>query len=74
MVAGSYFGQYPGPSGNKDPKPPKSFILAVWWTELGSLLLYWADYKPSGAQNMGPTTHTYSYMQIYIYIYCRING
>ena len=54
--------------GNNDPKPPKSFILVVRWTRFGSPQLYWADYEPY----IGPTTHTYSYMQIYTY--CKING
>ena len=63
---GSYFGQYPGLSGIKNPGAPKSLILVVWWIELGSLQLYWNDYKPSCAQKMDPTTHTYSYIQIYI--------
>ena len=72
MAVGSYFGQYPNPSGNNDPEPPKSFILDIWWIGLGLPQLYWTDYKPSDAQNKGPTTHTYSYMQIYTY--CKING
>ena len=72
LCVGSYFGQYPGPSGNKDLEPPRSFILVVWWTGLGLPQLYWVDYEPSCAQNMGPTTYTYSYMQIYTY--CKING
>ena len=73
---GSYFGQYPGLSGIKNPGAPKSLILVVWWIELGSLQLYWNDYKPSCAQKMDPTTHTYSYIQIYIYIYiyCKVNS
>ena len=62
------FGQYPGPSRIKDPGPSKSFVLVVWWTGLGSLQLCSADYELSCAQNMDPTTHTYSYVQIYIYI------
>ena len=69
------FGQYAGPSRNKDPRPPKSYILVVWWIGIGSSQLYWADYESSCAQNIGPTTHTYSHMHthtrtyIYIYIY-----
>ena len=47
-------------------------ILVVWWTRLGSLQLYWVDYKQSYAQNMGPITHTYPYMQTYTH--CKING
>ena len=66
---GSYFGQYPSPSGITDSGPPKSFTLVVWWTKLSSPQLCWADYEPSCALNMDPTTHTYSYIQIYIYIY-----
>ena len=69
QCVGSYFGQYPGPSGIKDLGPPKSFVLVVWWTGLGSLQLYLANYEPSFVQNTDPTTHTYSYVQIYIYIY-----
>lgn len=33
---GSNFGQYPGPSGIKEPRPPKIFVLVIWWTRLGS--------------------------------------
>ena len=44
----------------------------VWWTGLGLLQPYWVDYEPSCAQNMGPTTHTYPYMQTYTH--CKING
>ena len=69
---GSYFGQYPDPSGNKDLELLRSFIFVIWWTGLGTPQLYWVDYEPSCAQNMGPTTHTHSYMQIYTY--CKING
>ena len=71
-VIGSYFGQYPGPSGIKDPGPPQSFILVVWWTGLGSPQLYWVNYESSCAQNMDSTTHTYSYIQIYTY--CIVNS
>ena len=71
LCVGSYFGQYLGPNGNKDFEPPRSFLLVVWWTRLGSPQLYWANYELSCAQNMGPTTHTHSYMQIYTY--CKIN-
>ena len=66
---GSNFGQYPNPSGIKELRPLKSFVLVVWWTRLGSLQLCWANYELSCIQNMDPTTHTYSYVQIYIYIY-----
>ena len=72
IVVGSYFGQYPGPNGNKDPKPSKSSVLVVWWTGLSSPQLYQANYKLSCAQNMGPTINTHSYMQIYTY--CKLNG
>ena len=42
-------------------------MLVVWWIELGSPQLYWADYEPSCAQNMDPTTHAHPYIQnIYI--------
>ena len=40
MVVGSYFGQYPGLSGIKDPGLLKSFVLVVWWSRLGSPQLY----------------------------------
>ena len=69
---GSCFGRYPGLSGDEDLEPPKNFVCVVWWTWLGLLQLYWTDYEPSCAQNMGPTMRTYSYMQIYTY--CKING
>ena len=65
---GSDFGWYLDPSEIKEPGPPKRFVLVIWWTRLGSLRLCWADYEPSCTQNMNPTIHTYSYMQIYIYI------
>ena len=29
QLVGSYFGQYPGPNGNKDPGPPKKLYLLV---------------------------------------------
>ena len=47
----SFFGWYPGPSGNEDLGPPKNFIFVGWWIELGSSQLYWADYEPICAQN-----------------------
>jgi len=47
--------------------PQKIFVLVIWWTGLGLLQLYLADYESSCAQNMNLTTHTYSYMQIYIH-------
>ena len=68
MVVGSYFGQYLGLSGIKDPRLLKSFVLVVWWSRLGSPQLYWTDYEPSCAQNMDHTTHTYIHTYIYIYI------
>jgi len=34
-----FFGQYSGLSGIKELGPPKSFVLVVWWTGLGSLQL-----------------------------------
>ena len=67
-----FFGKYPSPSGIKEPGSLKSFVPVVWWTGLVSPQLYWANYEPSCAQNMDPTTHTHSYMQIYIY--CKANG
>ena len=42
-------------------------IIVVWWTGFGSPQLSWVDYEPSCAQIMDPTTHTYSYMQVYTY-------
>ena len=29
MVVGSCFGQYPGPSDNEDPEPPKKFYICL---------------------------------------------
>jgi len=45
-----FFGQYLGPIGNEDPRPPKDFIFVGWWTGLDSPQLYWADYEPIFAQ------------------------
>ena len=55
----------------QDSWAPKSVVPVVCWIWLGSSQLCWANYEPSCVQNMDPTTHTYLYMQIYIY--CKAN-
>ena len=46
-------------------------MLVVWWIQLGSLQLYWADYEPSYAQNMDPTTYAHPYIQNIYMLYSK---